>query len=148
MSYNAIDIAHKILKKATEDDNGELITNMKLQKMLYYMQGFHLAFFDTPLFDEEIEAWMYGPVVPVVFEEYRQYGKSGIEYNDEVLILDQNDKEENLFNKVYDVYAKYSAYGLMDLTHNEKPWKITQHGKGCVIPKHLIKSYFKTRIRK
>lgn len=39
--------------------------------MLYYQQGFHLAYFGTPLFDEEIEAWMYGPVVPCVFENYK-----------------------------------------------------------------------------
>lgn len=142
----ALDIAHKILKRATIDDNGELISNMKLQKMLYYMQGFHLAYFDNPLFEEDIEAWMYGPVVPCVFEEYTANGKKGIEYDGPV--VDLTKEEETLFDKVYEVYVKYSAYGLMELTHKEKPWKCSPHGKGQIISKELIKSYFKTRIRK
>lgn len=62
-----IDIANKLLLKTEEVSNGEeLMTNMKLQKMLYYQQGLHLAYFGTPLFDEDLEAWMYGPVVPSV----------------------------------------------------------------------------------
>ena len=97
--YKAIEIAHKILKKATVDDNGEFVTNMKLQKLLYYMQGFHLAWFDTPLFDEEIEAWMYGPVVPSVFETYKHEGKRGIEYSGNTIML--LDEEESLFNHTF-----------------------------------------------
>jgi uncharacterized phage-associated protein len=67
MAYKALDIANKILAKASSSDSEELISNMKLQKLLYYQQGFHLAYFGTPLFDEEIETWMYGPVVPAVY---------------------------------------------------------------------------------
>lgn len=144
--YKAIDIAHKILKKATEDDNGELISNMKLQKLLYYEQGFHLAWFGAPLFEEDIEAWMYGPVVPSVFEAYKGNGKVGIEYDGEVVALES--EEEDLFNEVYEVYSKYSAYGLMHMTHEEKPWKRTPVGKGSVISHKLMKSFFKTRIDK
>ena len=66
MAYNAIDIAKKIICK-TDVEHGDTLSNLKLQKLLYYMQGFHLAFFDEPFFNESIEAWTYGPVVPVVF---------------------------------------------------------------------------------
>lgn len=45
---------------------------MKLQKLLYYVQGFHIAVFNRPLFNEDIEAWMYGPVVPAVYEYYQE----------------------------------------------------------------------------
>lgn len=144
--YKALDIAYKILKRATNEDSGELISNMKLQKMLYYMQGFHLAYFGQPLFNDEIEAWMYGPVVPCVFDTFTSKGKIGIEYNGDVISL--KEEEETLFDKVYDVYMQYSAYGLMELTHKERPWKSVPHGKGQIIPKELIKSYFKTRIKK
>ena len=65
MSYPVLAIANKLLASATDYDGGELMSNMKLQKMLYYQQGYHLAAFGTPLFDEDIEAWMYGPVVPL-----------------------------------------------------------------------------------
>ena len=66
MAYDVKDIANLLLLSAESYSGGELMTNMKLQKMLYYQQGFHLAYFDTPLFDDEIEAWMYGPVVKSV----------------------------------------------------------------------------------
>ena len=68
MAYKAEQIAQLLLSKAAEG-NQELMSNLKLQKMLYYEQGFHLAAFDTPLFDENIEAWMFGPVVPEVYEK-------------------------------------------------------------------------------
>lgn len=61
MAYSVIDIANKLLLKPMWDDNLEFISNLKLQKLLYYEQGYHLAIFDTPLFDADIEAWMYGP---------------------------------------------------------------------------------------
>ena len=62
MAYKVLDIANELLRRAEIADGGELMSNMKLQKMLYYQQGFHLAMFGTPLFDEDMEAWMYGPL--------------------------------------------------------------------------------------
>ena len=56
MAYKALDIANKIISK-TDLEHGDTISNLKLQKMLYYQQGFHLAYFGTPLFDEDIVAW-------------------------------------------------------------------------------------------
>lgn len=146
MAYNVLDIANRLLQKMNEVSNGmELMTNMKLQKMLYYQQGFHLAVFDTPLFDEEIEAWMYGPVVPSVFEYYRSYGKNGIVPSDEDFDFEDS-KEESLFNEVFKVYGIYSATGLMEMTHSETPWMSTEVGVGNIIPKDLIRSFFKTRL--
>jgi uncharacterized phage-associated protein len=145
MSYKALDIANKILAKSSQSDSDELISNMKLQKLLYYMQGFYLAYFDKPLFDEEIEAWMYGPVVPSVYENFKSFGNAGISYLDEVVTLEP--KEESLFNEVYKVFGAYSAIGLMDRTHSEKPWKDSTIGVGSIISKDSLKSYFKTRLK-
>ena len=67
MAYPVLSIANKILAYgAAANDEGELFSNMKLQKLLYYVQGFHIAVFNRPLFNEDIEAWMYGPVVPEI----------------------------------------------------------------------------------
>lgn len=144
--YNVIDIANKILcKAANEPSQGELVSNMKLQKLLYYMQGFHLACFNTPLFDEEIEAWMYGPVVPSVYEHFKGHGNKGIEYKGSVIHLTK--EEEALFNEVYRVYGAYSALGLMDLTHKEKPWKSTNIGVGNIISKDNLRIFFKNRLK-
>jgi uncharacterized phage-associated protein len=145
MAYNAIDIANKIIAKASNSEADELICNMKLQKMLYYMQGFHLAFFETPLFNEEIEAWMYGPVVPSVYEAFKSNGNAGISFKEDPIKLSPD--EEALFNEVYRVYGVYSAIGLMNLTHSETPWKSVPTGIGSIIKTEVMQEYFKKRIK-
>ena len=145
MAHKAIDIAKKILAKASTPDSGELVSNLKLQKMLYYQQGFHLAVFNKPLFDDEIEAWMYGPAIPCVYDHYKRHGNSGIKYNGEILAL--SPEQESLFNEVFDVYGDYSAIGLMNMTHREAPWKTTPTGKGNVISHEKMKRFFKTRLK-
>ena len=116
MAYNAIDIAKKIICK-TDVEHGDTLSNLKLQKLLYYMQGFHLAFFDEPFFNESIEAWTYGPVVPVVFKEFKKYKKRSINpdnYHDDLVLTDD---EQQMFDMVYSEYNRYSAVALMNMTH-------------------------------
>lgn len=145
MAYNVLDIAHKILVRASNCEEGELISNMKLQKLLYYMQGFHIAVFEEKLFEDEIEAWLYGPVVPAVYEKYSSFGSNLIQPEEkEVIALEK--KEERLFEQVFNIYNQYSAIGLMNLTHSESPWKNTSTGKGSIISADKLKTYFKTRI--
>lgn len=145
MAYKALDIAYKLLASAKNTAGGELMSNLKLQKMLYYEQGFHLAKFNTPLFDEEIEAWMYGPVVPAVYNHFHPHGASGISFEGEPIEL--NPIEEKLFNEVFTAYAQFSAIGLMNMTHKEKPWMNTKTGTGNVISKETLKNYFKTKLK-
>ncbi|MBR5612558.1 MAG: DUF4065 domain-containing protein [Bacteroidaceae bacterium] len=128
-----------------DDGNGELMSNMKLQKMLYYQQGYHLALFDEPLFEEDLEAWMYGPVVPSVYEHYKINGSKGIQPEKSVIKL--TNKEEALFNEVYRIYGVYSATGLMNLSHSEKPWNSVPTGTGNVISKSTLKMFFKKKLK-
>jgi len=147
MAYNVIDIAKKIIKMADDDiaNGGDNITNLKLQKLLYYQQGYHLAQFDKPLFDENVEAWMYGPVVPVAYDYFQQYGAQILPVEKDVIILP--DEEESLFYQVYDAYREFSAIGLMNMTHREKPWtEAVPHNRGTVISLDAMKSYFKTQL--
>lgn len=148
MAYPVIQIANQLLLYSA-DKGGELMTNMKLQKMLYYQQGFHLAYFGTPLFNEDIEAWMYGPVVPSIYEEYKSNGRNGIEPNRELAFSFEQKKELALFNEVCKVYGAYSAIGLMNMTHEEMPWKSTPtgEGEGHVIAKEKMQSFFKKRLK-
>lgn len=147
MAYKALDIAKKLIFKAQNDEpnGGERLTNLKLQKLLYYQQGFHLAFFGRPLFAENVEAWMYGPVVPVVYDEYSSYGSSALpEVSGSILLTEE---EENLFNEVYDAYREFSAIGLMNRTHSERPWiDAVPHDRGTVISVDSMKEYFMTQI--
>lgn len=148
MAYPALKIANLLLRSAYSTEGAEdLMSNMKLQKMLYYQQGFHLAYFNTPLFDEDIEAWMYGPVVPSVYSFYESNGRNGIMPNLDDEFELENEEELNLFNQVFDIYGKYSAYGLMEMTHNETPWIETPTGKGSVINKELMTDFFKTLLQ-
>lgn len=146
MAYKAIDIAKKLIYLAQQDEpnGGERLTNLKLQKLLYYQQGYHLAAFDTPLFDEEIEAWMYGPVVPTVYNIYASYGASTLPETNENIALQE--EEEELFWNVFDAFRAFSAIGLMQRTHQEKPWASAKnYNRGSVIPKETLKEYFKTQ---
>lgn len=147
--FKAIDIARKLLLTAKRDSviegQGELMSNMKLQKMLYYEQGFHLAVFGTPLFEEDIEAWMYGPVVPAVYEVYKDYGYNGIDPGN-VEEVSLSDREQALFDEVYKVYGANSAIGLMNMTHRESPWANTPAGVGSVISRDKMVEFFRTRI--
>ncbi|MBR4560679.1 MAG: DUF4065 domain-containing protein [Bacteroidales bacterium] len=143
MAYNAIDIAKKIICK-TDVEHGDTLSNLKLQKLLYYMQGFHLAFFDEPFFNESIEAWTYGPVVPVVFQEFKKYKKRSINpdnYHDDLVLTDD---EQQMFDMVYSEYNRYSAVALMNMTHTEGPWK--NHGIGDVITNEELRAFFLTQI--
>lgn len=143
MAYNAIDIAKKIIC-CTDVEHGDAVTNLKLQKLLYYMQGFHLAFFGAPLFNEAIEAWTYGPVVPVVFQEFRKYKKRAINpdnYHDGLVL---SDEQQRMFDMVYSEYNRFSAVTLMKMTHTEGPWK--NHDIGDVIPNEELRAFFLTQI--
>ena len=76
MTYKVLDIARYIINYSNEQQYG--ISNLKLQKLLYFVQAEFLAFTEKkqPCFQEEIEAWGFGPVVPGVYKEFRQYGSS------------------------------------------------------------------------
>lgn len=144
MAYPVEDIANLLLVWAEQDNDP--MSNMKLQKMLYYQQGFHLAYFDSPLFDDEIEAWMYGPVVPKIYNLYKSAGKNILHGDKERNFPIEDEMEEKLFWEVYQVYNKFSASGLMQKTHQEMPWCTTPQGEGNVIEKSKIQIFFKTKL--
>ncbi len=138
---SALTIAKAILK-LSEPEVGDTISNLKLQKLLYYVQGFHLAIHGKPLFEEDILAWEHGPVVKEVYRAFSQHGSNAIPVPDEEVDLTQ--KEKDLITEVWKVYGQFSAWRLRDMTHSEKPWLETE--KFAVIPQDLLKSFFKTRI--
>lgn len=147
MAYKALDIAKKLIRMADWDtaNGGDNMTNLRLQKLLYYEQGYHLAKFGTPLFDEQIEAWIYGPVVPTVYDYYNQYGAQILPVdNDEI---DLTAEEEDLFAEVFEAYREFSAIGLMNLTHKERPWlSALPHNRGTVISLASMERFFKTQL--
>lgn len=139
----ATTVAEYFLSK-TEDGAGEGITNLKLQKLVYYAQGFSLAIFGHPLFEEDIEAWAHGPVVPELYRNYKIYGSESIpppsRFDDSCIDVD----DASLLDEVYEVFGQYSAWKLRDMTHAEPPWTTTPTSE--VIPHAVLKEYFETRL--
>ena len=142
--HRALDVARYFLLKA-DPDEGELISNLKLQKLLYYAQGFHLALYDRPLFAETVVAWMHGPVVPEVYHEFKHNGAEGIPAPTDFEPTEVFSPETLEFlDEVYDVYGQFSAWKLREMTHREPPWAETPDGMR--ISHDAMQSYFKTQI--
>jgi len=145
-NYPALAIANYFIAKNTADtepDKG-IFTNLKLQKILYYAQGWYLGLYDLALFDDNIEAWDYGPVVPNVYYEFKENGANEITeqskiYKDSGL----TDKVKNHLNDIYEAYRKYEGTYLINTTHAEKPWAITYYSPNKIIDKGIIQEYFK-----
>ena len=143
MAYDIKLVANALLGLAYNNEEDDLMSNMKLQKLLYYEQAYFLVKFDAPLFEEEIEAWKYGPVVPQIYSRFSTFHKQGIMPDLNISLEFKDKEEEGLFKHVYGLYSQYSALGLMELTHKEAPWReAIKQGIGTVITKDSIKNYF------
>lgn len=125
------------------------ITPLALQKLLYFAQGFHRAFCDVFLFEEDCEAWVQGPVYRVVYEKYRNYGCHPIEEKElsgENINLTEDEKK--LLDYVLLYFGCYSGKILELMTHTEKPWRAARKGlmdhesSARIIEKEKIKTYF------
>ena len=129
-------IAHNdaVMKYNSADE----LSNLKIQKLLYYVQGCSLASLGKAMFEEDIIAWKHGPVVESVYQKYHQYGRSGITDIPEYPVLEE--ETELLLINTYNAFAKFSAWELANLTHTEDPWKYTRLNE--VMSLTLIKNYF------
>ncbi len=140
------DIADYFLAKQDED-SGDTISNLKLQKLVYYAQGYYLAIFDKPLFNEEIEAWTHGPVVPELYHRFKEHGATSIPAISDLDISKFDDEVQGFLDEVYDVFNQFSGWTLRNMTHEELPWK--QHeATASVIPKNTLLDFFKLRVNK
>ncbi len=123
-TYSAQDVANWFLSRI-DREAGDTISNLKLQKLLYYAQAWMLALYDRPLFRERIEAWMHGPVVPEMYRQYREHGWDALPMPQED-VPKFDDDAENLLQEVLRVYGEHSAKALEELTHSEEPWQRTR----------------------
>lgn len=140
--YRAIDIARYIILFCKE--NGYSISNLKLQKLLYFVQAQFLVNLGTAAFDEDIEAWDFGPVVPEVYQYFKIWGNSEIPFNEAVgareKILEAHQQE---IDEILNECAPYTASALVGITHSQAPW-IDAYERYCnnTISKRAIREYF------
>jgi uncharacterized phage-associated protein len=130
---------------------GDKINNLKLQKLLYYCQAWYLANYDKPLFGDPIQAWVHGPVVPIVFQAYKFSGWSPIHLEYPACMggshLPGHVKAH--LDNVLSAYGGFSGWDLERLTHREDPWRIARAGlppdasSASVISHESMKSYYR-----
>ncbi len=131
----ASEVAVIILQKTHK--NGYQITNMKLQKLLYYCQGYYIAIHGERLFSDRIEAWEHGPVVPKVYHEYKSYGKNNIPPEEAVEIPEEL---ESFIDFIVRKTGNHTAHRLRAMSHEEAPYKNTTRGQE--ISTDLLNDFF------
>lgn len=141
----ASDVAKYFLFRANKNEDSD-VSNLKLQKLIYYAQAFHLAIFDKPFFDEDFEAWTHGPVCPNIYHHYKQYGASPIQIDSEIEIDQFSQDQLELLEEIYDVFGQFSAWKLRNMTHEEAPWKDKEATAG-IIEKSSMMEFYKTRLK-
>ena len=158
--YSALDISkwflYKNFEKQKENiaendefDIYEVITHLKLQKLLYNAQGVYLALTDEKLFDEKLIAWEHGPVVKEVYDKYKLNGRKVINFetNDINIIqtIEKDKKTNEILEMVYDTFSIYTAWQLREMSHEKgTPWDMTESDKEISII--LLKEYFKKEV--
>lgn len=120
--YSAFQIADYFIFKASEGKR-ESISNLKLQKLLYYAQGLHLARFNTPLFGDRIQAWTYGPVVVTAYHKYKEYEDKGIPATEDSDYSHIDEKTREFLDEVHAAFGKLTAFRLMEMSHGDDCWK-------------------------
>lgn len=140
---SASDVTKLIIYLANRD--GDLITNLKLQKLLYYIQVWHLVNFNKrPLFKEEIEAWDLGPVVKEVYHDFKEFKHSPITLNvdEDVIKKIFNKKTIDFVDYIYGKYISFTAYDLVNMTHNAKPYTDARKNNPKIIDRDKMYKYY------
>jgi uncharacterized phage-associated protein len=165
MAYDSKAIANYFLDRG--EKSGKKLDPMQLQKLVYFAHGWHLAVDDSPLIDEMVEAWRYGPVIPTLYHEFKSFGKNQItrkacnlrlvkeeEYEFVEPSLGDGEgtsKARRLLDLIWNAYSKLTGIQLSNLTHIPgSPWYITwqraEGRKNVDIPDELIRDYFRSQL--
>ena len=145
----------------------KFLTQMQLQKLVYFAHGWHLAIFDSGLTDDELQAWDYGPLYTDLWLATRKYGTKPV--NEKIRnrdisinflkVMEENPSDfneychaplnhdqERLVERIFEIYGDLKAFDLSALTHqNGTPWYtiyVEQKSKRQVIPDNLIRNHF------
>lgn len=146
---SAIDVANFVIYLANEQvvgdgDEREGVTNLKLQKILYFVEAYCLSVKDRSIFNEPIVAWEYGPVVLDVYYAFKKNG-SDLIFPDKDYKINLSEEDQDITKAVWEDFSKFSASRLVTMTHRHKPWIDAYQGgktKGAEISREKIKEYY------
>lgn len=139
--YDAREVGNFVLKLARR--SGRSLTQMSLLKLIFYSHGWYLAERDKPLVKQQIEAWEYGPVIKVIRDAFREFGKNEITRFAEKLDLETGEliavghslslDDEMFIENIFKLYENKSAFELSDMTHEPgSPWDKVWNTKEAV----------------
>lgn len=146
--YDANAVANCFLSLAHEECAS--IDPMKIQKLVYLAHGWSLALRGKPLVRQSVEAWPYGPVIPSLYEEFREFRATPITRSAKASEVISDHDDIGFLQSVWNTYRQYTAIQLSALTHEPgSAWDITMRNKGGwvrpTIPNELIASEFLRR---
>jgi uncharacterized phage-associated protein len=159
MAYTPQHIANFFLSKA--DAESSPMTQLKLIKLVYIAYGWYLALKSEKLFNEAIEAWQHGPVIPSVYHEFKDFGKLPISRKSMNLDLDtwqistpelpSDDNDTGMIlTAVWNVYKGLDGWRLRQMTHEDgTPWKkvYVEGERGIKINDEDVKEHYQVKIR-
>lgn len=131
------------------DRSNRLVTNLKLNKLLYYVYGINLVVNEGERISESPQAWKYGPVFPSVYHGFKHYGAGSITAPEPGFENIENSAVRKAADKVFEHYFGMEEYQLVSLTHRDgTPWARTYDPseRGVTIPDDLIKAYFREQV--
>ncbi|MBZ9812905.1 type II toxin-antitoxin system antitoxin SocA domain-containing protein [Mesorhizobium sp. CA7] len=161
MAYDSRYIANLVLDRA--DAEGLGITNLEINKIIYFLHSTYLANFDRPLIDAKIEAWDYGPVIREIYSEFKRFGASDISARATRLDLNSlkrapvyetmSSSDETFLHPLIDKYMRLGATKLVNMSHEKGgPWDLVYNASGrsnpgMEITNDLIQRYFLRQTR-
>ena len=144
---SCFDIADYFIGLANE--TGSFISNLKLQKLVYYAQAWYLALYGSSLFEEDFQAWVHGPVIPALYQKYKTFGWQPI-LDDAHPKLSQECVD--FLDEVAKEYFACDSYELEQMTHVEAPWNWARGDlppdapSNEIIQKDWMKEYYGSRV--
>lgn len=138
--YKAMDVAHYIIKREWDEDRP--VSNLRLQKLLYFIQGYFYACGENGCFEDEIEAWDFGPVVPNVYREYKVYGSCIIIDVPKNYVCNISNGHKGIIDAVLDFCATKRNSELVEISKNQTPWMIANKYYMREITPNMMKRYF------
>lgn len=151
---NINDVCDYLINRFSESN--ESLSNLKLQKLLYYIQAWYLAFYNKPLFNSKFQAWIHGPVSRDIYNRfssknlYSSITSDDIKDSDFINRLDSNHIKH--INVVLESYGGLADYQLEEMSHQEEPWLSAREGyrpsQRCevTIEEEIMTKYYKMRI--
>jgi uncharacterized phage-associated protein len=130
------------------ENKGVRVDQLKLQKLAYYCQGYHLALTDSPAFDGDVKAWAHGPVVPELYQMYRANGQAVISTPEgEDFSAHLTSSVQKVLDWVLDLYGNIGSWTLRNRTHQEAPWRnhfdpVTNNPDNETISHEEMKAFF------